>query len=84
MSNTDFIDEHTFFKMTEKELSLSPEEKNNIYHSIEDIINNNSQDISTKIVLLIEDLLNERKINMASKFIDRSEGKTSKIFRRIG
>jgi hypothetical protein len=80
-----FIDEHTFFKITEKELSLSEIDKSNLYHEIDIIINNNDSDSAIKkILLLIQDLLKDRKINMASKFIDRSEGKIGKLFNRVG
>jgi hypothetical protein len=83
--SVDFIDEHTFFKITEKELSLSEIDKNNLYHEIDEIIKNNDSDSAVKKILyLIQDLLKDRKINMASKFIDRSEGKVGKVFTRVG
>lgn len=77
------MDEYQLQKLLDKLTSLSPLEKNNLYHFILNTIKENSQQQAAGLIVAqFGELLSNKRVELEEKVVEKQEGKVSPIFRR--
>lgn len=80
------MDEYLFNELLDKLYTISPLEKNNLYHHFLSIMKENSDPKEAVIAILgqFSLLLSEKRDQIVEKTEEKAAGKVSPIFRRIG
>lgn len=77
------MDEYQLEQILDKLFLLTPLEKNNLYHHINDILKSKSSSPAASIVSYFEEVLASKREEIQEKSEEKSQGKVSPIFRRV-